>query len=120
MARTAWYWSTILVLIAAVAVGACPQACAGEQEDVTYRVVDTGQSTCYGDSSIITCPRKGASFYGQDAQHAGNPPQYVDNGDGTVSYTIPGPTFYGPDEYTYTVTDGTNETVAKIRIDVVP
>jgi hypothetical protein len=44
----------------------------------------------------------------------------VDNGNGTVTYTIPSPTFFGVDEYTYVVSDGSNETEATIRIEVVP
>lgn len=44
----------------------------------------------------------------------------VDNGNGTVTYTIPSPSFYGVDEYTYVVSDGSNETEATIRIEVVP
>ncbi len=50
-----------------------------------YVVVDTGQTTCYDNTSPITCPGEGEAFYGQDAQHAGNQPSYVDNGDGTVT-----------------------------------
>ena len=44
----------------------------------------------------------------------------VDNGNGTVTYTISSPTFFGVDEYTYVISDGSNETEATIRIDVVP
>lgn len=44
----------------------------------------------------------------------------VDNGNGTVTYTIPSPSFYGVDEYSYVISDGTNQTTATIRIDVVP
>jgi len=51
----------------------------------SYPVVDTGQTTCYDDSGAISCPQSGESFYGQDAQYAGNQPSYVDNGDGTVT-----------------------------------
>ena len=52
---------------------------------VGYVVVDTGQTTCYDNTQEITCPSEGEAFYGQDAQHAGNQPGYVDNGDGTVT-----------------------------------
>jgi len=52
---------------------------------LTYPIVDTGQTTCYNSSEAITCPQSGESFYGQDAQHVGNQPSYVDNGDGTVT-----------------------------------
>ena len=42
---------------------------------LTYPIVDTGQITCYSNSGSISCPQSGGSFYGQDAQHAGNPAQ---------------------------------------------
>ncbi|MBB6480496.1 Ig-like domain-containing protein [Spirochaeta isovalerica] len=43
-----------------------------------------------------------------------------DNGDGTVTYQVPGPSFYGIDEFTYQVSDGTNISTGTIRFDVVP
>ncbi len=46
---------------------------------------DTNQSVCYNNSSEITCPSPGTSFYGQDAQYDGNQPSYHANGDGTVT-----------------------------------
>ncbi len=51
----------------------------------TYPIVDTGQSSCYDESSAIADPLSGEAFFGQDAQYSGNAPRYVDNGDGTVS-----------------------------------
>ena len=48
---------------------------------VSYPVVDTGQTMCYDNGGAISCPQPGESFYGQDAQYAGNQPSYVDNGD---------------------------------------
>ena len=56
----------------------------------SYPVVDTGQGTCYDDSGVITCPAEGEPFYGQDAQHTGNTPNYTDNGDGTVTDNVTG------------------------------
>ncbi|MCP4895612.1 MAG: DUF1566 domain-containing protein [bacterium] len=55
-----------------------------------YPVVDTGQTICYDSSGEITCPAAGESFSGQDAQHTGNAPAYVDNGDGTVTDLVTG------------------------------
>ena len=46
--------------------------------------VDTGQESCYGNNGRIDCPRPGQSFYGQDAQYAGQAPRYRDNRDGTT------------------------------------
>jgi hypothetical protein len=44
----------------------------------TYPVVDTGQSTAYGE------------YAGQDAHYSANTPSYKDNGDGTVSDLVTG------------------------------
>ncbi len=52
---------------------------------LTYTVVDTGQTMCYDNSSAITSPEEGETFYGQDAKYEGAQPCYVDNGDGTVT-----------------------------------
>ncbi len=50
-----------------------------------FPIIDTNQEQCFDDTGVqITCPSRIESFYGQDAQYAGNTPQYVDNGDGTV------------------------------------
>ncbi len=57
----------------------------------TFNVVDTGQSACYDAAGWeITCPDPAQPYYGQDAQHDGNQPAYVDNGDGTVSDQVTG------------------------------
>ena len=60
------------------------------QTEITYKIVDTGQRTCYNNSAVITAPSSGQSFYGQDAQYSGNQPAYRDNGDGTVSDLVTG------------------------------
>ncbi len=56
----------------------------------SFPVVDTGLDTCYDDSGAVTCPDSGALFYGQDAQHTGNVPQYTDNGDSTITDNVTG------------------------------
>jgi hypothetical protein len=56
----------------------------------TYKIVDTGQKDFYNNTSIITEPQEGESFYGQDAHYVGNQPLYTDNGDGTVTDNITG------------------------------
>lgn len=58
--------------------------------DVTYPIVDTGQTTCYDGSGQIPCPTESEAFYGQDAQYAGNQPSYTGNGDGTITDNITG------------------------------
>ena len=56
-----------------------------------YAIVDTGQLKCYDNTdAMVTCPASSAAFYGQDAQHMGNTPDYTDNGNGTVSDNITG------------------------------
>jgi hypothetical protein len=51
-----------------------------------YTIVDSGQETCYNNDQEITCPQPGESFYGQDAQYAGNQPSYTLNADGLTVY----------------------------------
>ncbi|HYH17645.1 MAG TPA: DUF1566 domain-containing protein [Azospirillum sp.] len=51
----------------------------------TYTVVDTGQTSFYGNTNTITRPSTGADFHGQDATYSGNQPSYRNNSDGTVS-----------------------------------
>jgi len=51
---------------------------------VNCPVPDTGQTKCYDDDSMITCPNSGEAFYGQDAQYTCNPQSYTkldSNGD---------------------------------------
>jgi PKD repeat protein len=50
-----------------------------------YRVVDTGQTNFYGNTTPIAPPAPGQLFYGQDAQFSGPQPAYTNNGDGTVT-----------------------------------
>jgi len=60
------------------------------QTDTTYKIVDTGQIRCYNNSTEITAPSPGQSFYGQDANYPGNTASYTDNGDGTVTDLVTG------------------------------
>lgn len=56
-----------------------------------FAVVDTGQVACYDDSSeLVACPVEGEAFHGQDNQYVGNPGNYSDNGDGTVTDNVTG------------------------------
>lgn len=58
--------------------------------DLTFAIVDTNQSQCYDDQDAISSPAAGQAFYGQDAQYDGHQPQYVDNGDGTITDQVTG------------------------------
>ncbi|MFC1591161.1 DUF1566 domain-containing protein [Thermodesulfobacteriota bacterium] len=59
---------------------------AAAAESGAYTVVDTGQDICYNASGAeIGCPAAGGDFYGQDGCYSGPVPDYMDNGDGTVT-----------------------------------
>jgi len=55
-----------------------------------YPVVSTNQIKYYDTLTEITAPAEGSAFYGQDAMYAGNSPEYVNNGDGTVTDMVTG------------------------------
>ena len=63
---------------------------AGSDSPADYPVVDTGQSSCYSTSAPVACPQAGAPLSGQDAQHQGLQPSYLDQGDGTVLDEVTG------------------------------
>ncbi len=58
--------------------------------EVSYAIVDTGQTAYYDDNAELPEPADGTAFYGQDAHYLGNQPQYTDNGDGTVTDLVTG------------------------------
>lgn len=60
-------------------------ACLAGAGELDYPIVDTGQTRCFDERAEITPPRAGHPWFGQDAQYRGNPPQYRENGDGTVT-----------------------------------
>lgn len=67
----------IPAVIAAATVSVAP---------VNYKVVDTGQETCYSSyGQQVNC-----SGTGQDGDYEGYRPKYVDNGDGTVTDLVTG------------------------------
>lgn len=56
-----------------------------------YPIVSAGQTACYDADKEIAAPPKGAEFYGQDAQYAGNAPSYTKSSDGlTVTDNVTG------------------------------
>jgi len=59
-------------------------------QTLTFKIVDTGQKTCYDTIIPIDPPAEGEPFYGQDAQFEGFQPSYLDNGDGTVTDLVTG------------------------------
>jgi hypothetical protein len=91
--------STMVIPLATVlaeSVDTLPENSQSQESDAastnsySYPIVDTGQEYCYSDSTSITCPEEGRSFYGQDAQYNGNQAQYQDNGNGTVTDLVTG------------------------------
>ena len=62
----------------------------GTVSGLTYPIVDTNQDFCSNNSALMDCPDEGESFFGQDAQYAGNKPNYTDNGDGTITDNVTG------------------------------
>ena len=79
--------ATTLLAVCLPMVETRGQAISGEPvRSLTYRVVDTGQTRCFGDrGQLLEPPRPGTPFFGQDAFYSGPQPSYRDNGDGTVS-----------------------------------
>ncbi|MBZ0185405.1 MAG: DUF1566 domain-containing protein, partial [Candidatus Obscuribacterales bacterium] len=55
------------------------------QRTSSFRVVDTGQDLCYGNSNSIAYPQPQEPFYGQDAQYQAIPFAFRDNRNGTVT-----------------------------------
>ncbi|MBM4046370.1 MAG: DUF1566 domain-containing protein, partial [Planctomycetes bacterium] len=67
-----------------------PPAVVAQQTGLTYKIIDTGQVRSYNNTTEMTTPTSGQSFYGQDANYTGYAPSYRDNGDGTVSDLVTG------------------------------
>lgn len=62
-----------------------------ENNSITgYKIVDTDVSEFYNNTSTISEPGIGESFYGQDATYIINSPSYTDNGNGTITDDITG------------------------------
>ncbi|GLS92331.1 hypothetical protein GCM10007916_34020 [Psychromonas marina] len=60
------------------------------QSQFSYQIVDTGQKKFYGNDDVISLPREGDAFYGQDATYTINDPSYSDNNDGTITDNVTG------------------------------
>jgi len=57
---------------------------------LSYSIVDTGVTTFYSNTSVISKPSQGEAFFGQDAQYQSNKPSYTANNDGTVTDNVTG------------------------------
>ncbi len=62
------------------------------QTNLSFPIVDTGQTKCYGTrgGASWSCPDPDDDMFGQDANYTHNPPNYKDNGDGTVTDMVTG------------------------------
>lgn len=57
---------------------------------LTYPIVDTNQTVAFDNYGKAVDPVIGDDLYGQDANYEGYQPDYVDNGDGTISDEVTG------------------------------
>ncbi|MBU2712436.1 Lcl C-terminal domain-containing protein [Zooshikella harenae] len=55
-----------------------------------YAIVDSGVTDFYNNHAMISKPKSGEAFYGQDAHYQINTPNYTDNGDGTITDNVTG------------------------------
>lgn len=70
----------------------------------SYTIVDSGQAEAFNNDGIAISTEKGQAFYGQDADYAGVPFNFVDNGDGTITDQNTGLTWLqmpSQDKYTW-------------------
>lgn len=72
------------------AICALSAMCLVAGEYKSYPIVGTGVTEFYDDLSVISKPKKGDDFYGQDAQYKTNNPSYTDNKDGTITDNVTG------------------------------
>ncbi|MRT93521.1 DUF1566 domain-containing protein [Ancylomarina sp. 16SWW S1-10-2] len=93
-----WIFISILALVVGTS------ACSDDDDSITdgettsenlpnitgYPIVGTNQTTAFNNTTNISTPSDGDYFYGQNANYQGNTPQYVDNGDGTVTDMVTG------------------------------
>lgn len=60
------------------------------ETNFSYTIVGTGQTAFYNNDSEISEPTVGDDFYGQDACYQQNNPEYINNGDGTITDVVTG------------------------------
>jgi len=85
MKRKFYFKELIIIFLSIVGMISSGFSQDNSADQTPYTIVDTGQSTFYDHSNIISIPLEGHAFYGQDAHYKGNQPFYADNGDGTVT-----------------------------------
>lgn len=70
-----------------------PDEMASGANALSYRIVDTGQTTFYDERSALSGLPAGTAWAGQDAGHAGHQPSCTNQGDGTVLDNVTGLTW---------------------------
>lgn len=73
-----------IALIAALSIAQTPTRA------LTYPIVGTGQTICTNEDKVISPPKRGEPFFGQDPQSGGTPPSYKALGDGTIEDQVTG------------------------------
>lgn len=58
-----------------------------------YPIVDTNVSEFYNNTAIVSAPKVGDPFYGQDASYQGQQAAYTNNNDGTITDLVTGLTW---------------------------
>ena len=88
---------TTPILVLAMVISGCSflpwfttDIAVAQTSSLSYPIVDTAQELTYNNTSVISSPSAGNAFYGQDAQIDGNQPNYLDNGNGTVTDLVTG------------------------------
>jgi len=73
---------TRLALLSTFIIALLASTTPASAQTLSYKIVDTGQTHCFSESTVIVC---GSAYNGQDAQYAGAQPSYQANNDGTVT-----------------------------------
>ena len=84
----------LVLALLALAGTACTESPNNPEDNLPdisgFPIVGTAQNTAYSNTTSISTPSMGEDFYGQNANYPGTVPQYVDNGDGTITDMVTG------------------------------
>ena len=81
---------TISIFLMTFAIISTASASKNKTQIVSYKIVDTGQTEYFNNSTKIKEPKAGDTFFGQDAHFQENSPSYTENGDGTITDNVTG------------------------------
>ena len=85
--------SKISITALLVVLGLSSPVVAQGSSSLSFPIVDSGVSKAYSDTTEISLPKPGESFYGQDANNKTHPAVYTKNDDGTVTDGVTGLTW---------------------------